>query len=132
MLKESPHQQFTRESGSISEKIHVKINGLEQGMFIKSTDGTNPVLLVVHGGPGMPDYFLTQRYPTHLEDDFTVVWWEQRGTGISYGPGIPPESMTIEQFVADTLAVSDYLRGRFAKEKIYLLGHSWGTFIGIQ
>jgi pimeloyl-ACP methyl ester carboxylesterase len=119
-------------AGSISEKIHVHINGLEQGMFVKSKEATNPVLLVLHGGPGMPDYFLTERYPTGLEEYFTVVWWEQRGTGLSYRAGIPHETMTVEQFIADTLAVTNYLRSRFGQEKIYLLGHSWGSFIGIQ
>jgi len=117
-------------AGSISEKIRVDINGVEQGMFIKSKDETNPVLLYLHGG--MPDYFLTQRYPTGLEDDFTVVWWEQRGSGLSYSADIPPETMTLEQMIADTLEVTNYLRQRFGKEKIYLMGHSGGTFIGIQ
>ena len=69
-------------AGSISEKVFVTINGVEQGMFIKSKDDRHPVLLYLHGG--MPDYFLTQRYPTGLEDTFTVAWWEQRGSGLSY------------------------------------------------
>jgi pimeloyl-ACP methyl ester carboxylesterase len=130
-------QPFLDEDGrplasSLSEKIRVEINGVEQGMFIKSKDISNPVLLFVHGGPGMPEYWLTQRYPTGLEDHFTVVWWEQRGAGLSYNPDIPSESMTTEQFVADTLEVTRYLRKRFGKEKIYLLGHSWGSTIGIQ
>ena len=81
---------------------------------------------------GMPDYFLTQRYPTGLEDYFTVVWWEQRGSGISYSTDIAPETMTVEQLISDTLAVTNYLRNRFGQEKIYLMGHSGGTFIGIQ
>jgi len=119
-------------AGSISEKIWVNINGVEQGMFIKSKDINNPVLLFVHGGPGMPEYWLTQRYPTSLEDYFTVVWWEQRGAGLSYNPDISPETMTAEQFVSDTLEVTNYLRNRFGKEKIYLMGHSWGSYIGIQ
>jgi pimeloyl-ACP methyl ester carboxylesterase len=118
--------------GSLSEKIRVEINGVQQGMFIKSKDIRNPVLLFVHGGPGMPEYWLTQRYPTGLEDYFTVVWWEQRGAGLSYKPNIPPESMTAEQFVADTIEVTHYLLNRFGQEKIYLLGHSWGSYIGIQ
>ncbi len=117
-------------AGSISEKIWVNINGVEQGMFIKSKDATNPVLLYLHGG--MPEYWLTQRYPTGLEDDFTVIWWEQRGLGLSYRPGIPSESITVEQMVSDTLAVTNYLRHRFGKEKIYLMAHSGGSFIGIQ
>ena len=117
-------------AGSISEKVFVNINGVEQGMFIKSKDATHPVLLYLHGG--MPDYFLTQKYPTGLEDYFTVVWWEQRGSGISYSADIPPETMTLEQMISDTLEVTNYLRQRFGKEKIYLMGHSGGTFIGIQ
>lgn len=118
--------------GSISEKLHVDINGVQQGMVIRGKDVTNPVLLVVHGGPGLPDYFLTRSYPIDIEDLVTVVWWDQRGTALSYSPDIPPETMTVEQFIDDTLAVTDYLRGRFGQDKIYLLGHSWGTFIGIQ
>lgn len=117
-------------AGSISEKIYVEVNGVQQGMFIKSKDTTNPVLLYLHGG--MPDYFLTERYPTGLEDYFTVVWWEQRGSGMSYSAGIPPETMTLEQMISDTIEVTEYLRQRFGKEKIYLMGHSGGTFIGIQ
>jgi pimeloyl-ACP methyl ester carboxylesterase len=117
---------------SISEKVWVNINGIEQGMFIESQNDANPVLLVVHGGPGMPDHFLTNRYPTGLEELFTGVWWEQRGTGLSFRADLPPETMTVDQFVADILAVTNYLRSRFGKEKIYLMGHSWGSFIGIQ
>jgi pimeloyl-ACP methyl ester carboxylesterase len=115
--------------GSISEKIYVNINGIEQGMFIKSKDSANPVLLYLHGG--MPDYFLTQKYPTGLEDYFTVVWWEQRGSGLSYSADIPPEKMTLEQMISDTRELTNYLRKRFQKEKIYLMGHSGGTFLGI-
>jgi pimeloyl-ACP methyl ester carboxylesterase len=117
-------------AGSISEKVFVNINGVEQGMFIMSKDVTHPVLLYLHGG--MPDYFLTQKYPIGLEDYFTVVWWEQRGSGLSYSMDIPPETMTVEQLISDTLALTNYLRHRFGQEKIYLMGHSGGTFIGIQ
>jgi len=119
-----------RLQGGISEKVFADINGVRQGMFIQCTDAAHPVLLCMHGG--LPEYFLTERYPTGLENDFTVAWWEQRGAGLSYSPGIPPETMTAEQFVADTLAVTDYLRNRFSKEKIYLMAHSGGTFIGLQ
>ena len=116
--------------GSISEKTFVSINGSEQGMFIKSKDASLPVLLYLHGG--MPDYFLTRTYPTGFEDQFTVVWWEQRGSGISYRADIPPETMTLDHMISDTLEVTNYLRLRFGKEKIYLMGHSGGTFIGIH
>ena len=85
--------------GSISEKIKVNINGVEQGMFIKGKNARNPVLLYLHGG--MPDYFLTEHYPTGLDEYFTVVWWEQRGSGLSYSADIPPESVNPRQLVSD-------------------------------
>jgi pimeloyl-ACP methyl ester carboxylesterase len=116
--------------GSLAEKIHVNINGVAQGMIIKSKDETNPVLLYLHGG--MPEYFLTQQYPTGLEDYFTVAWWEQRGAGLSYSGDVSRKTMTVAQFMADTLEVTHYLRHRFGKDKIYLMGHSGGTFIGIK
>ena len=117
-------------SGRISEKLSVDINGTRQGMFIKSADARNPVLLYLHGG--MPDYFLTGRYPTGLERMFTVVWWEQRGSGLSYSPDLPSETMTMEQLISDVFAMTDTLRQRFGQSKIYLMRNSGGSFIGIQ
>ena len=119
-------------AGSISEKIRLQINGVEQGMFIRGKDKTKPVLLFLHGGPGMPEYWLTQTYPTGIEDDFIVCWWERRGVGLSYHANIPPETITVEQRISDTLAVTNYLRARFGREKIYLMAHSGGSFLGIQ
>jgi len=117
-------------AGSISETIKVNIGGVGQGMFIKGKNARNPVLLYLHGG--MPDYFLTEHYPTGLDEHFTVVWWEQRGSGLSYSADIPPASVNPEQLVSDTVEVTNYLRKRFGREKIYLMGHSRGTFIGMQ
>ncbi len=116
----------------MSQKVAVPINGVQQGMVILGADATNPVLLWVHGGPGMPDYPLTQQYPTGLEDLVTVVWWDQRGAALSYASDIPRDSMTIEQFIDDTVAATDYLRQWFHQDRIYLLGHSWGSFIALQ
>lgn len=115
---------------SISEKIFLKIGGIRQGLFIKSKNPGNPVLLYLHGG--IPDYFLTHKYPAGLEDYFTVVWWEQRGFGLSYSTTIPKETMNLDQMISDTREVTNYLRTRFGQEKIYLMGRSGGTFIGIQ
>jgi len=115
---------------SLSEKIRVRINGVEQGMFIKSRHASHPVLLYLHGG--IPDHFLTARYPTGLDEDFTVVWWDQRGSGLSYHAGTSPASATAEQLVSDAVEVTNYLRTRFGQEKISLMGRSGGTFLGIQ
>ncbi|HSA96208.1 MAG TPA: alpha/beta fold hydrolase [Acidobacteriota bacterium] len=117
-------------AGSISEKAFVDINGARQGMFIKGRSFSNPVLLYLHGG--MPDFFLTQGHPTGLEDHFTVVWWEQRGAGISYAGDIDPKTLNSRQLIEDTKSLSRYLCQRFGREKIYLMGHSGGSFIGLQ
>ena len=119
-----------RVPGSISEKTYLDINGARQGMFLQGADVTNPVLLYLHGG--MPEFFFTERYPTGLEKVFTMAWWDRRGAGLSYDPRIPPQGITLEQHLADTLAVTDYLRDRFGKEKVYLMAHSGGTFFGLQ
>jgi pimeloyl-ACP methyl ester carboxylesterase len=119
-------------ANSISEKIYVNINGVKQGMFIEGKNKNNPVILFLHGGPGMPEYFLAEKYRTGLEDNFTVCYWEQRGSGLSYSKNMFSNSETTEQLIADTLTVTNYLRNRFGQQKIYLMGHSWGTYLGIQ
>lgn len=118
--------------GSVSEKVFVKIGGIKQGMFIKGKNINNPILLFVHGGPAFPEYFLFDKYPSGIEDYFTVCYWEQRGGGLSYNPDISLESMTFEQFTSDAIEATNYLRKRFGKEKIYIMAHSGGTPFAIQ
>jgi pimeloyl-ACP methyl ester carboxylesterase len=119
-------------ASSISEKIHVNINGVQQGMFIIGKNVGNPILLFIHGGTAMPEYFLTQNYSTGMEQYFTVCWWDRRNAGLSYSANVPPETWTVEQSIADTLEVANYLQSRFHKDKIYMMAHSGGSLIGIQ
>lgn len=119
-------------AGSISEKTFLTIGGVRQGMFIRSKNIHNPVLLYIHGGPAFPNYFLIEKYKPRLEDYFTVCYWEQRGGGLSYSPDIPLETMTFEQLTSDAIEVTNYLRERFGKEKIYLMAHSGGTPFAIK
>jgi pimeloyl-ACP methyl ester carboxylesterase len=118
--------------GSICEKVFIRIGGVQQGMFIRGKDENNPVLLFVTGGPSFSEYFLVDKYPTGLENYFTVCYWEERGGGISYTPQVTKESMTLEQFASDAIEVTNYLRDRFKKEKIYIMAHSGGTAFAIQ
>lgn len=115
----------------MNEKIFVEINGMKQGMFLQSENIENPVLLFLHGGAGSPEIAFSAKYPTGLEKIFTVCWWEQRGSGISYSHKIKPQEMTIEQMISDTIEVVQYLRERFNKKKIYVMGHSWGSLLGV-
>ncbi len=116
---------------SISEKTFVKIGGVNQGMFIRSKNIDNPVLLYVHGGPAFPNYFLIDKYKPGLENYFNVCYWEQRGGGLSYTPDVTLESMNFNQLASDAIAVSNFLRKRFGKEKIYIMAHSGGTPIAL-
>ncbi|MDD5361058.1 MAG: alpha/beta hydrolase [Ignavibacteria bacterium] len=130
-------QSFTDENenilaGSISEKVFVNIGGVKQGMFIRGKDLKNPVLLYIHGGPAFPNYFLIEKYSPGLEENFTVCYWEQRGGGLSYGPEVTLESMNFEQLTSDAIEVTNYLRERFGKEKIFMMAHSGGTPFAIM
>lgn len=117
--------------GSISEKVFVRIGGVKQGMFIRSKNPNNPVLLYMHGGPGFPNYFLFEKFNPGLEDYFTVCYWEQRGGGLSYSPEVTNESMTLDQLVSDAIEVTHYLLRRFGKEKIFIMAWSGGTTIAL-
>lgn len=117
---------------SICEKTFVTIGGVRQGMFIRGADTANPVLLFVHGGPSFSEYFLVEKYPTGIEDHFTVCYWDQRGGGLSVSPEVTRESLTLRQHAADMIEVTNCLRERFGKEKIYVMAHSGGTAFAIK
>lgn len=117
---------------SICEKRFEEIGGVRQGMFIKGADTANPVLLFVHGGPSFSEYFLAEKYPTGLEDHFTVCYWDQRGGGLSATREVTMESLNLGQLAADMIEVTNYLRSRFGKERIYILAHSGGTAFALR
>ncbi|UNC91414.1 alpha/beta fold hydrolase [Candidatus Contubernalis alkaliaceticus] len=108
----------------------VTLGEVEQWISIRGHDQNNPVLLFLHGGPGSSVIPIVRHFNSGLEEYFVVVNWDQRGAGKSYNPDIPVDSMNIEQFVSDTLELTHLLQERFEQEKIYLMGHSWGTIIG--
>lgn len=110
----------------------VEINGVSQFLDIRGQSSAFPILLFIHGGPGTPETVLVNHYNQALEEHFIVVNWDQRGAGASYVKQVPPvETMTVDQFLADTHEVTSYLKKTFNKEKIYLVGHSWGSLLGI-
>lgn len=107
------------------------VNGSRQWILIRGSDARNPVLLYLHGGPGHSLIPFAHVASSFLTDRFTVVYWDQRGAGLSCAAADPPETVNLKQLVADTLAVTEYLKKRFARCAIYLLGHSWGSELGI-
>lgn len=118
-------------SGSIAELTTIAIGGHEQTLMIRGHSVTKPVLLYLSGGPGQSDLPFPRVLFADLTRDFVVVGWDQRGTGKSYGGLHPATTLTLDQAVEDTIAVTNYLRERFDQPKIYLLGESWGSTLGV-
>lgn len=117
--------------GSIAEKIFIDVNGEKNGMIIRGKSKDNPVLLFISGGPGVPQYWLNEYYDNKLEDYFTVCWWDYYGEGLSYDSKIEKEEITLERLETDAVTVTEYLKERFSKDKIYLMAHSGGTPLGV-
>ena len=117
--------------GSIAELTTVKLGGHEQAISIHAADPDKPVLLYLSGGPGQSDIAFARALLQPLEQDFVVVVWDQRGSGKSYAALDPTSTYTPEALVGDTIALTNYLRDRFVENKIYLLGESWGSTLGV-
>lgn len=115
--------------GAHFTKEYIDIEGHKNGLFIESTDFKNPVLLFLHGGPGFPQYSFIKKSGLSWEEDFTVCYWEQRGTGMSYNSSTQGE-LTLERLISDALIITNYLREKFKTKKIYICGHSFGTLLG--
>ncbi|UCC71490.1 MAG: alpha/beta hydrolase [Gemmatimonadota bacterium] len=117
--------------GSVASLEQVTLGSLDQYVLIRGHDAGNPILLFLHGGPGMPMMYLAHAFQRELERDFLVVHWDQRGAGKSYSEDVPAESLNVEQLLSDTRELVEALRSRYAAEKIYLAGHSFGSYLGI-
>jgi pimeloyl-ACP methyl ester carboxylesterase len=99
--------------------------------MIRGRSADNPVLLFLAGGPGGSELGAMRRHSQTLEHDFVVATLDQRGTGKSYNQLDPTQTMTVDDAVTDVLAVTDYLRTRFDQDRVYLVGQSWGTLLGV-
>ncbi|MCL4262932.1 MAG: alpha/beta hydrolase [Anaerolineae bacterium] len=117
--------------GSIAELTTIDVDGSQQALMIRGYDVNKPILLYLSGGPGQSSLPWPRVLFDDLSRNFILVGWDQRGTGKSYAALDPTESLTLDQTVADTVAVTNYLRERFDEEKIYLLGESWGTTLAV-
>ena len=118
----------------IDEASFISIGGIEQWVTIRGQDRANPVLLVLHGGPGDVTNPWTFALFAPWEKHFTVVQWDQRGAGRTFsrtGPTVAP-TMTLDRVAEDGLELLDYLREHLGKDKIIVVGHSFGSIIGLR
>lgn len=116
----------------VLEKVH--LGGIDQWISIRGRDREKPVLLFLHGGPGFPMMPFISVFQNPWEEHFVVVQWDQRGTGKTYNDNDPAAvlpTMTHERLLQDARELTLYLRKRLNKDRIFLLGHSWGSMLGL-
>ncbi len=121
--------------GGINTLERVSIGGVEQWIAVRGQSVKNPILLFLHGGPGTAFIPIARAFQDPWEKYFTVVQWDQRGAGKSYtsnSKDVLRRTMNIERMHEDTLEMVNYLRQRFRRERIFVLGHSWGSILGLQ
>lgn len=121
----------------IQEAGYVMIGGIEQWVTITGADRSNPVVLFLHGGPGLAGSPFAASTIPGWEQDFTLVQWDQRGAGRTYGRNIDDAealgpTLTLEQITADGIEVAEYLREHLGQDKIIITGGSWGSAVGIS
>ncbi len=113
----------------------VRIGGIDQWVSIRGTDRRNPVVLYIHGGPGYVSIPMSWWFSRGWEEYFTIVQWDQRAAGKTHlltdAATIAP-TLTREKMIADTEEMAAWARKEFGKDKIFVLGHSWGSFLGLQ
>ena len=118
----------------IDEQMMVEIGGIRQWVHVRGRHRANPVILFVHGVPAFTTSPVAYHFMRDWEEYFTVVQWDQRGSGKTYAANDPSEvrqTMNVARFVADATELAEHLRERYGKRKIILMGHSLGTVIGV-
>jgi len=126
----SSTKKITTQSG-ISEIKYLDINNSKQYVLIRGKDINNPVLLFLHGGPGASATALLRKFNSELEDHFTVVYWDQRNAGKSFNRKTPIEEIKVSNYLNDLEYLTSYLKNKFKVDKIFLVGHSWGSRLGM-
>jgi pimeloyl-ACP methyl ester carboxylesterase len=116
---------------SVSSLERLEIGGVPQWILIRGHDRTRPLLLFLHGGPGMPAMFLAHAVQRDMERDFVVVHWDRRGAGKSFDAMSRSSTLSVSQTLEDTSELTRSLRARFDQERIILVGHSWGSYLGL-
>lgn len=114
---------------SISELRKVRINDVDLQLMIRGKDADNPVVLFVHGGPCCSEIPYARKYQGDLEENFTIVHYDQRGSGKSYKFGTDYSDVTAETHVEDLISLTEYIEEYLNQDKVILAGHSYGTYI---
>ena len=116
--------------GSIAKLFELDVNGDGQYLLVRGVDREQPVMLFVHGGPGMPAMYLAHDFQRDLEQEFIVVHWDQRASGKSYRRTADQAQLSTSSLLSDMDVVVDYLRGSLGAQRLWIVGHSHGSYLG--
>lgn len=119
----------------IDDAYAATIGGIGQAISVRGEHRDNPMILFVHGGPASPSMPSHWQFQRPLEEYFTVAHYDQRGAGKTHrgnDPGAVADTLTIQRYVDDAIEVAEHLRGKYGKDKLVLVGHSWGTVVGMK
>ena len=119
-----------RTEAGVQRAEYITIGGIGQYIQIRGRDRANPVMLILHGGPGGSMAYYSYGWQAELERHYTIVHWDQRGCGNTYFHDTGAARPTLELLLSDLDELVDYLRSTFDQEKVVLMGHSWGTYLG--
>lgn len=127
-------QRVTAPNG-VEDSFIAELNGTRQYVSVRGNDRDNPIILFVHGGPAAPELPISWAFQRPWEEFFTVVQWDQRASGKSFPLNEPEkitETLTPEQYRDDVIALIETLSRRYGKDKVILIGHSWGSIPGLM
>lgn len=116
----------------IDVKEAIDIGGIKQWISINSANSSNPVMLFLHGGPGNSAMGYASKFTGELQKNFVVVLWDQRESGKTAELNASDKPLSVALIESDAIEVVNYLRRRFSKDKIYVMGHSWGGFLALK
>ena len=119
----------------VQKTFKLRIGGIEQWIYVRGHDVANPILLFIHGGPASPMSAAMWEFQRPIEEYFTVVHWDQRGAGRTYLASDPEairDTLHMSRYVSDTIEVAEAIARAYHKRKVVLVGHSWGTVLGMK
>lgn len=136
----TPAREVVAEIGEIvtpdgvQENLVVELGGIPQAINVRGADRGNPILLFLHGGPGAVEMPMAWSFQRPWEDYFTVVQWDQRAAGKTYAMSDPQEvapTLTLDRYRDDAIELIEYLAARYGQDRVFLMGHSWGSGLGL-